>query len=293
MDLHYKQEITVGALVLLGIALFVAGTMWLGGKSFSTSPGATIVFRNVETLKEGSTVKVSGVTMGTVERIEFKAVDSVEVRVNLNRLVQPRKDATARIASIGLVGDVVIHLDPGRSPEPLGDTKIHGEVDKGLSEIGTALSAKAASLLDSVALIRFGQLSENLTRTLDSYRRLANVFADTVRGPGSELRRTMLSLQRLAARIDTVAETARLDQTLRAADSLSRSLTRLSDDARGTAQQLDTLLGRMNRGEGSLGRLMRDTLFYDNTQRLVRSLQELVDDLRRNPGKLGITVRIF
>ena len=29
MDLHYKQEVTVGALVLLGIALFVGGTMWL------------------------------------------------------------------------------------------------------------------------------------------------------------------------------------------------------------------------------------------------------------------------
>jgi hypothetical protein len=36
-----------------------------------------------------------------------------------------------------------------------------------------------------------------------------------------------------------------------------------------------------------------DTAFYDNAQRMVRSLQEFVDDLRRNPGKLGVTIRVF
>ena len=32
MDLHYRQEITVGTLVLTGVAAFVLGTMWLSGK---------------------------------------------------------------------------------------------------------------------------------------------------------------------------------------------------------------------------------------------------------------------
>jgi hypothetical protein len=49
----------------------------------------------------------------------------------------------------------------------------------------------------------------------------------------------------------------------------------------------------VNRGEGSLGRLVSDTAFYDNAQRMVRSLQEFVDDLRKHPGKLGVTIRVF
>jgi hypothetical protein len=34
MDLHYKREVTVGALVIVGLVIFVAGTMWLRGKTF-------------------------------------------------------------------------------------------------------------------------------------------------------------------------------------------------------------------------------------------------------------------
>jgi phospholipid/cholesterol/gamma-HCH transport system substrate-binding protein len=71
------------------------------------------------------------------------------------------------------------------------------------------------------------------------------------------------------------------------------SLARLSNDARSTSQQLDSLLAKVNRGEGSLGRLVSDTAFYDNAQRMVRSLQEFVDDLRKHPGKLGVTIRVF
>ena len=33
MDLHYQKEITVGTLVLAGIGLFVAGTLWLKGST--------------------------------------------------------------------------------------------------------------------------------------------------------------------------------------------------------------------------------------------------------------------
>ena len=70
------------------------------------------------------------------------------------------------------------------------------------------------------------------------------------------------------------------------------SLAKLSTSAQSTAAQLDSVLARVNRGEGSLGKFASDTLLYQNTQRLVKSLQEFVDDLKKNPGKIGITVRI-
>ena len=61
MDLHYKQEVTVGTLVLLGVLLFVGGSMWLGGKTFSRAPKVHVQFEDAGTLKRGSPVKVSGV----------------------------------------------------------------------------------------------------------------------------------------------------------------------------------------------------------------------------------------
>ncbi|HMG17463.1 MAG TPA: hypothetical protein VK573_01965, partial [Gemmatimonadales bacterium] len=62
MDTTYKQEIGVGAFVLLGFAVFVALLLWLTGRSVG-GEGARIpvVFANVAGLKNGDPVMVSGV----------------------------------------------------------------------------------------------------------------------------------------------------------------------------------------------------------------------------------------
>ena len=46
MDLHYKQEVTVGTLVLVGVLLFIGGSMWLGGKTFSRAPKVHVQFED-------------------------------------------------------------------------------------------------------------------------------------------------------------------------------------------------------------------------------------------------------
>ncbi|HEX9164741.1 MAG TPA: MlaD family protein, partial [Gemmatimonadales bacterium] len=120
MDLHYKQEVTVGALTLAAITVFVLGTMWLGGKSLRTGDQLVQVqFDNVGNLKVGNPVKVSGVTLGSVEEIRFEDVGKVLVGLRLDPRIQPKTDAKARIVAIGLVGDLMIAFDPGVAAEPL------------------------------------------------------------------------------------------------------------------------------------------------------------------------------
>ena len=65
MDLHYKQEATVGALVLVALILFIGGTMWLGGKQFSTRTPVAVQFADDGTLKRGSPVRGSGVQLSS------------------------------------------------------------------------------------------------------------------------------------------------------------------------------------------------------------------------------------
>lgn len=294
MDLHYKQEVTVGALVLLGVALFIGGTMWLGGSGLGRSPDVSVAFEDAGTLKRGSPVKVSGVTLGNVSDITYQTYGKVLVRLNLDEQIQPRQDASATLATIGLVADAVIRFNPGTSPEPLPEgAVITGTVERGLMDMGGELGGSAKSVMEGLQAIEFKQLSENLNKTLLSFQRIAALYSNTRTGPLSQLPETMLGMQRVSARLDSVINIARFDRTARAADSLMTTLAALSIDAQSTAKQLDSILGRINRGEGSLGKLASDTLLYQNTQRLVKSLQEFVDDLKKNPGKIGITVRVF
>lgn len=294
MDLHYKQEVTVGALVLVGAALFIGGSMWLGGKSFSRSSTVAVQFSDAGTLKPGSPVKVSGVQLGIVDDIEYQSYGKVLVRLHLEEAVQPKRDAAAELASVGLVADAIINFNPGSSPEPLPQgAVIIGTVQRGFMDIGTDLGAQAKGVLTSVETIRFKEVSEDLRRSLQAFERLARLYSNTASGPIAQLTTTMQGLRLVSARIDSVLVAARFDRTLRTADSMMANLTQLSASAQSSAAQLDSVLAKVNRGEGTLGKFMSDTLFYQNTQRLVKSLQEFVDDLKKNPGKLGITLKVF
>ena len=293
MDLHYKQEVTVGALVLVGAALFITGLMWLGGKRFSTRPTVAVQFTDAGTLKRGSPVKISGVQLGMVNDIEYQSYGKVIVRLHLEEEVQPKRDASAELATVGLVADAIINFNPGSSPEPLpADAVIVGTVQRGFMDIGTDLGDQARGVLSGVEAIKFKEVSEDLRRSLQAFERLAGVYSNTTTGPISQLTTTMQGLRAVSARIDSVLLAVQLDRTARTADSLMANLSRLSASAQSTASQLDSVLAKVNRGEGSLGKFASDTLLYQNTQRLVKSLQEFVDDLKKNPGKLGITVRI-
>lgn len=294
MDLHYKQEVTVGALVLVGAALFIGGSMWLGGKSFSRSSTVAVQFSDAGTLKPGSPVKVSGVQLGIVDDIEYQSYGKVLVRLHLEEAVQPKRDAAAELASVGLVADAIINFNPGSSPEPLPQgAVIIGTVQRGFMDIGTDLGAQAKGVLTSVETIRFKEVSEDLRRSLQAFERLARLYSNTASGPIAQLTTTMQGLRLVSARIDSVLVAARFDRTLRTADSMMANLTQLSASAQSSAAQLDSVLAKVNRGEGTLGKFMSDTLFYQNTQRLVKSLQDFIDDLKKNPGKIGITVKVF
>jgi len=294
MDLHYKQEITVGALVVIGAALFIGGTMWLGGRSFSGAPTITIAFPEVEALKRGSPVKVSGVVLGTVQEIEYQDYGRILVRTSLDPEVRPKRDASATLASVGLVADAVINFNPGSAAEPLPEGAIiQGTVERGLLSAGPDLSARASEALAGVSEVANKKLSEDLAATLAAVQRLANLYANPTIGPSADLTRTLEEVRRMGARLDSTLTELNLAGTMQTADSLMRNLSRLSADARATAERLDTMVARVNRGEGTLGRFATDTAFYANARQVLKSFQELVDDLKKHPGKLGITVRIF
>jgi phospholipid/cholesterol/gamma-HCH transport system substrate-binding protein len=231
MDLHYRQEITVGTLVLTGVAAFVLGTMWLSGKeSRSGKRIVNVQFDDVGNMKAGNPVKVSGVQLGKVDAIAFRNVGDVLVTLNLDPRIEPRTDATALLSSVGLVGDVVIVFDPGKATEPLPpDAVIKGSTERGLFDIGDELSGEAKATMVSLREVANKQLAEDLQRTLRSFERLANSFSDPKTGPGPEINATMVQLRSLSARIDSVLASPGLGKVVANADSATVRFARLAE----------------------------------------------------------------
>ncbi len=294
MDLHYRREITVGALVVAGVALFILGSLWLSGRTIGSRPMITIQFSDVETLKSGSPVKVSGVPMGTVESIDYQEFGRVLVRASMEPRMRLKQDATAILSSTGLVADAVVNLNPGTSATPLApNAVIPGTVEGGLLSNASELSTRANDALAGVSAIANKQLAQELTQTLQAVQRLASLYGNRETGPSAELTRTLTELRQMRTQLDSTLISLNLAGRVATADTLMRNLSSLSASVGATSARFDTLLARVNRGEGSLGQLMSDTTFYVRARETLRSVQEFIDDIRKHPGKLGITVRIF
>jgi phospholipid/cholesterol/gamma-HCH transport system substrate-binding protein len=295
MDLHYKQEVTVGVLVLVGVGLFLGGTFWLRGFTVARGPQVQVVFPDVGTLKKGSPVRVSGVQLGTVRQIEFQDVGKVLVTLGLeSEKVAPRIDATARLATVGLVADAVVNFHPGTATQPLpSDRPIQGSVDPGLTELGTDVGERAKELIAGVQEIANKQMADDLRETLRTLQRTLDVYANTRQGPTAELTRTLESLQQLSGRLDSTLVAADLPRTLRASDTLVSNLSGTSAEFTTTGARLDTLVQRLNRGEGTLGKLLADSLLYQDLRQLSRSVQDFVDELRKHPGKITVQIKVF
>src|SRR5687768_15894549 len=126
MDMGYKQEVTVGGIVILAIVLFIVGTTWLSGRSIGGDSDDywKIQFGQAGNLKASSAVRISGVAVGRVEQIQLVDVGKVLVFVSLPERIVPKVDATASIVSIGFVGDAAIEFDPGDAAAPLPRERI-------------------------------------------------------------------------------------------------------------------------------------------------------------------------
>ena len=72
----------------------------------------------------------------------------------------------------------------------------------------------------------------------------------------------------------------------------SKNLAAFTDSLRGTAQQLNAVLAKADRGDGTLGKLLNDPGLYYDLRRLSTRLDSLTLDFKRNPRRY-INLEIF
>lgn len=205
-------EVKVGMLVLVGIGLLAALVLVMGGVHFGRRFDVQVDFNNPGGLQPGAAVKIAGVRVGTVERLEFRGarVDPVTGRTALVRVhaaVEERyraelhADAEFFITTQGVLGEQFLAIDPGSAAAaPLRlDRPVEG-IDPPRLDL---FIARAYALLDdTVTAIR-------------SNRRELGGMVDDLAGV---LRHTNELLRRNGPRIDGIVEG--VDRTVRDADGL-------------------------------------------------------------------------
>lgn len=301
MESRFGKEVVVGSIVLAAAAIFGIGSMWLGGKSIRKKGEVIIQFTDAGDLKRASPVRISGVPVGKVEDITLIQPGKVHVGISLPSEIAPRIDAAAYIKPTGLAGDVTLVFVPGTSPTPLPDGQVvMGVNPPGLTDVFAKLAGKGDTVMNNIQLLtdaemqqRLATVLEETSRTMKSSQRLLAQFADPDKGAAAELNSTMAALRQTLARVDSTLMSPAVVAARDQADTLVRNLSQMTAQFRVTGARLDSVLAKVQQGQGTIGKFATDTALYTQATRLTAQLDSLVKDLREHPGKIGVTVKMF
>lgn len=159
------------------------------------------------------------------------------------------------------------------------DTTALHELQQSIVDLAT-ISHRVARFTDQQAN-RLDKVSASVAKSAESFAGIAGSFERTV------------------ARIDTASNanqfqdilnnTRAASGDLRAASQDFRSVMAAAKDNQGSLvralQTADSLLSRIERGQGTLGRLASDSALYVETTRTVTEMRELLADIKANPKR--------
>jgi len=287
-----RAEVQVGIAMLAAAAILIVSVVWLKEMSVAGASRVwKVSFPEVGGLSRSDEVQVNGIRKGQVDSMTLEG-DSVLVELKLAGDVTITRDSRVVIRNVGLMGEKVIFVDLKRSGAPYTTADvIRGEYEQGLGEVmgqlGQTVSAvsdlsaqlsEVASTLQKdgqldTALRNFRTTSEELRMAVEENRAL---FGETVRNFAATSR-TAKSLT-----VDRETQLKKgIDDFASAAEKLDRLSGRL-DSLRAVMQSLSS---RVDRGEGTLGKLVTDEKLYDDLNTSVASLRALIEDVKRNPKK--------
>jgi phospholipid/cholesterol/gamma-HCH transport system substrate-binding protein len=99
---------------------------------------------------------------------------------------------------------------------------------------------------------------------------------------------TMASFRRAVSAVDS----ASIDSTLKNFKKSSESLTRIASNLDSTTKRVNGVMAGIERGDGTVGKFLKDTLLYRDLRGLVTQADSVLADLKANPKKY-INLRIF
>jgi phospholipid/cholesterol/gamma-HCH transport system substrate-binding protein len=183
--------------------------------------------------------------------------------------------------------------------------RIAGDVASVAERVRVAFDDQAARELRA-SVRNFAELSTVLAQTVREQSNNLTTVSSDVRGGVNSLLRSAELLRAVSERVDSstargevrsivedAGQAARhLRETSRRLLAISEQLGRSQDRLESFLQTSDSIAGKINRGEGSLGRMINDPALYRNSDSLVREMRSLIADIQRNPRRY-INLRIF
>ena len=285
-----SSEAKVGLFVLVGLIILGYMSVQVGKQGLGLKRGYTldVVFDSAAGLDRDASVQIAGVEVGRVESIGLKDGKAV-VRLRIVPDVKLEKDAIASIKTHGILGDKYVELYPGTqgaayltAGEQISRTERQTDIDRMLNQL-SLIAEDVRGVTSSLNRVLSGQAGEEkitsiLTNTRDLTRNLNNV----VQNNEAVLRAALENTRQLTGNLNRVVtqNDEKVGQVMDTLKSASREMEK-------TFAALNDIAEGVNRGEGTLGQLIKDKTTSEKLNKTLASLEEVTAKINEGRGSIG------
>lgn len=305
-----KLEAKVGAFFVGTVA--VAATLILrmeklelfgkngSGQEFTTR------FDQVAGLNPNSAVRVAGVKVGEVKRILLdggQAVVTFQVRAD----VPVYADAVASLSSIGILGEKYIDLVPGTTTRGTirPDQVVKGNSGANLDNLMKTLESVSHDVKGITGALNASIGGEagrqKLDEIIDNIRQLTGEFRAMAQENRGSINRTLANAESISAELNN-----RLPRLAQQFEDLGRNLNSMVNENRpelkgitgdvrklaasfqGTSDNLKAITDKLNRGDGTIGKLLTDDATIQKINTAVDNVNELLGGVRAMEMRLDM-----
>ncbi|RXM50927.1 MULTISPECIES: MlaD family protein [unclassified Chryseobacterium] len=303
--MKFSKELKAGVIALLAIVGFVVLFQFMKGKSLFTTDNIFYAkYDNVEGLAQSSAVSINGLKVGQVDKIIPQTGKdgkiSFVVKITVDNKFEFSKNSSLEIFEPGLMSgkEMRVNLAYG------GATAKDGDTLKGAFKLGMmgSLSSQVGPVKDQlqVVLHRVDSLMANANQLVDAQNRAE------IKALLSNLNKTVGALETTAGSVNSLVghNDPKLQKVLDDASLTMQSGKTTLDKYGNLAQSIDTkqlnatianldatvgklnqVIGGIDKGEGSLGKLMKDDKLYNNLNSASSNLNSLIEDMKANPKR--------
>lgn len=289
----HNKELWVGLFVILGVGAVITALFTLTSASmFRGRYVITTILPDAGGIRKGDPVQMRGVNIGRIQKFRIDH-EGVAVRLEIEGEYTVPSDSRVELKSGSLLGGMVADIVPGpattflRGGETMPGTKRAGPFDN-----AGDIADQAEKTLTRVQALLSQKTVENVEASTVELNALLKQLSAVTAEQRKELVGLTTSLRKSAEGMEKVTAGPELQNTVKRLDALSQKLDDLTASLDRSSHSMETILGRIERGEGTLGRFSKDDTLYlnaseamANVNNAVVEMRKLTEDIRKEPKK--------
>lgn len=291
------KEAQVGVFVLVGLIAFVIVLFWMTDPA--TFRGRYMLVTEVTNaggVRSGDPIQMRGVNIGRVHGFEMVENSRVYITMEIEGEWEIPIGSSTKMGEAGLFGGRVLEIEQGTGPGAYADfDTIPGEsaVGSGLLSSVDDLSLQASDVLNSLSAMLTDETVGSVQGSAQELQALLTELSAMTREQRGALSELTASLNNAADGLESASAAGPdIASAIARADSAMAMLAETGESLDAATTSLSTILDRMERGEGTLGRLSTDETLYVSLNDAALALNSLLADLQANPNKY-INISIF